>query len=86
MQKQISHPEGLPACAFGHAARHMTDLRAGRCGGGHFIECACRHTPRFPDFDQALVHWRTVNGLAPVAHRPRVIPMRAAGRAKGWPA
>lgn len=60
-QRHMSHPEGLPACAAGHSARHILDLRGPASGGGHFVECACRHTTRHPDFDAALAAWKRMN-------------------------
>jgi hypothetical protein len=60
-QRHISHPEGLPACAAGHSARHILDLRGAAAGGGHFVECCCRHTTRHADFDAALSAWKRMN-------------------------
>lgn len=75
MQRMINHPEPLPRCAAGHAARHMNDLRALHCGGGHFIECACSHTPRHPTYVAAMADWRRMHGhQAPP--RARVLQLR----------
>ena len=65
MQRMIPHPEPLPPCSAGHAARHIHDLRARHAGGGHLVECACRHTPRHDDYAQALDAWCAMNGHAP---------------------
>jgi hypothetical protein len=83
MQRMIPHPQPLPRCADGHPARHMHDQRGRHCGGGHFIECACRHSQRFDSFDQALGNWRQVNGSVATPVRSRVLPLRAPGRAGG---
>lgn len=83
MQRMISHPDPLPRCSAGHRARHMHDLRGRAHGGGHFIECACRNTPRFDSFDQALGHWRHVNGLTATPARVRVVPLARTGQAGG---
>lgn len=83
MHRMIPHDEPLPRCSNGHAARHIVDQRGPTRGGGHFIECACRHTQRFPEFDQALGNWRQVNGFTTTSTRPRVLPLRAVGRAGG---
>lgn len=63
-QRQITHPTGtLPACANGHAAHHIFDLRSATAGGGHSLECECRRTARHPDLDLALVEWMRMNKL-----------------------
>ena len=63
-QRQITHAPGtLPACANGHAAHHIHDLRAASAGGGHSLECECRRTARHPDLDRALVEWMRMNKL-----------------------
>lgn len=84
MQRMISHNPPLPACANGHAARHMHDQRAAHAGGGHFIECACRQTQRHPSLDAALPEWQRLNGFVATPHRARVVDLRAggAGRAR----
>jgi hypothetical protein len=61
-QRQITHPAGtLPACAAGHAARHIHDMRCASAGGGHFVECECRRTARHAEIDAALVEWKRLN-------------------------
>lgn len=60
-QKHISHPEGLPACAAGHSARHILDLRGVDRGGGHLVECKCRATSKHAEPNQALAEWRRIN-------------------------
>lgn len=67
-QRHISHPEGLPACAGGHSARHILDLRGVDRGGGHLVECKCRATSKHAQADQALAEWRRINRPA---RRPR---------------
>ena len=83
MQRMIPHMQPLPPCSAGHRARHMHDRRGLHCGGGHFIECACRQSQRFDSFGQALGNWRQINGIDHAAHRPRVVVMRAAGNTEG---
>lgn len=61
-QRQITHPAGtLPACAAGHAARHIHDMRCASAGGGHFLECECRRTARHAEIDAALGEWKRLN-------------------------
>lgn len=84
MQRMISHADDLPRCAAGHRARHMHDLRGRHAGGGHFIECACRHTARRDSYEQALADWQAHNGYAAAPHRAQVLTLRAGG-AKGAP-
>ncbi len=72
-QKHISHPEGLPACAAGHRARHIHDLRGPAAGGGHLVECACRATSKSQDPEKALAEWRRINRPARSA-RPAPTP------------
>ncbi len=67
-QRHISHPEGLPACAAGHSARHIHDLRGLAAGGGHLVECKCRMTSKHAEPDAALAEWRRINRPA---RRPR---------------
>lgn len=57
-QREISHPEGLPACAAGHSARHIHDQRRASAGGGHFIQCSCSCSRRWQDADSAVADWR----------------------------
>ncbi|KAF1016234.1 MAG: hypothetical protein GAK31_01723 [Stenotrophomonas maltophilia] len=57
-QREISHPEGLPACAAGHSARHIHDQRRASAGDGHFIQCSCSCSCRWPDADSAVADWR----------------------------
>lgn len=66
-QRQIPHAAPLPPCPAGHPARHIHDLRAAHAGGGHFVECQCRHTGRHPDFAAALAEWIRMPGRAPAA-------------------
>lgn len=60
-QRHISHLERLPACAAGHCARHILDLRGQAAGGSHFVECAFRHTARHRDFHAALAAWKRMS-------------------------
>lgn len=63
-QRQITHTPGtLPACANGHAAHHIHDLRGAAAGGGHSLECECRRTARHPDLERALIEWMRMNKL-----------------------
>ncbi|MGH8083899.1 MAG: hypothetical protein ACREPV_01305 [Lysobacter sp.] len=61
-QRQIRHPDPLPACSAGHVARHIHDARSREAGGGHLIECQCSNTRRHADFDDALQQWCQDNG------------------------
>lgn len=61
-QRQVDHPNSLPLCRNGHAARHMLDARCTQAGGGHFVECACGRTQKHPTYAQALREWVRVNG------------------------
>lgn len=78
-QRQIHHPEGLPACHAGHAGRHIVDARCPRAGGGHFIECQCRATTRHDSFEDALQQWCQDNRHPAPAQRP--LPLDASNRA-----
>lgn len=60
-QRHISHPEPLPACAAGHSARHIHDLRSLAAGGHHFVECRCRATRKHPDTATAIAEWTRIN-------------------------
>ena len=75
-QRHISHPEPLPACAAGHSARHIHDLRGLAAGGGHFVECRCRATRKHAEPDAALAEWHRVNRPARCARK--VMPAIAA--------
>jgi len=75
-QRHISHPEPLPDCAAGHSARHIHDLRGLAAGGGHFVECRCRHTRKHAEPDAAIAEWRLVNRSARSARK--VLPAIAA--------
>ncbi len=75
-QRHISHPEGLPACAAGHSARHIHDLRGLAAGGGHLVECKCRMTSKHAEPDAALAEWRRINRLA--RSERKVLPAIAA--------
>jgi hypothetical protein len=70
-QRHISHPEGLPACAAGHSARHIHDLRGVDRGGGHLVECKCRRTGKHAEPDAALAEWRRINRRSRI---PRAAP------------
>lgn len=63
-QRHISHPEGLPKCAAGHAARHIHDLRGLAAGGGDLVACKCRMTRKHAESEAALAEWRRINRLA----------------------
>nr|WP_313244005.1 hypothetical protein [Stenotrophomonas rhizophila] len=75
-QRHISHPEGLPACAAGHSARHILDLRGVDRGGGHLVECKCRATSKHAEPGQALAEWRRINRPARSARKvmPTIAP------------
>lgn len=60
-QRQVAHQVSLPPCAQGHAARHVHDLRRPEAGGGHFIECECRQTPKCTGVGVAFSEWRILN-------------------------
>ncbi|QIO88867.1 hypothetical protein G9274_002552 [Stenotrophomonas rhizophila] len=75
-QKQISHPDGLPACAAGHSARHILDLRGLTAGGGHLVECRCRATSKHAEPAAALAEWRRIN--RPARSARKVLPSIAA--------
>ncbi|AOX63583.1 hypothetical protein BIZ42_16115 [Stenotrophomonas sp. LM091] len=75
-QRHISHPEPLPACAAGHSARHIHDLRCLAAGGGHFVECKCRMTSKHAEPDAALSEWRRIN--RPARSARKVLPAIAA--------
>jgi len=68
-QKHISHPEGLPACAAGHSARHILDMRGVDRGGGHLVECKCRATSKHAEPGHALAEWRRINRPARSARK-----------------
>ena len=88
-QRHISHPEPLPACAAGHSARHIHDLRSLAAGGGHFVECRCRHTRKHAEPDAAIAEWGRVNRPARVRRTPElavvdnVVQMRLPGLSTG---
>lgn len=69
-QRHITHTEPLPRCANGHSARLMLDMRGQSAGGGHFVECCCRHTARHTEADAALAEWRRMNRPARIARKP----------------
>ncbi|WWW34046.1 hypothetical protein V8017_12980 [Stenotrophomonas rhizophila] len=75
-QRHISHPQGLPACAAGHRARHIFDERVASSGGGHFVECRCKATMRHAQADAALADWRRIN--RPARSARKVMPAIAA--------
>ncbi|CAE6738092.1 MULTISPECIES: hypothetical protein [Xanthomonas] len=62
-QREISHPEPLPACRAGHAGRHIVDSRRLQAGGGHVIECRCGRTKKHSAFDQALAEWKRMHRI-----------------------
>jgi hypothetical protein len=78
-QRQISHPEGLPACSAGHSARHIHDLRGLAAGGGHLVECRCRATSKHAAPAVALAEWRRINrpARAPRPTLPAIAPPAA---------
>lgn len=88
-QIQISQVGALPPCAAGHSARHIHDLRGLAAGGGHFVECRCRHTRKHAEPDAAIAEWRRVNRPARVRRTPEpavldnVVQMRLPGLAAG---
>jgi len=71
-QRHISHPEGLSACAAGHSARHILDLRGVDRGGGHLVECKCRATSKHAEPGLALAEWRRIN--RPARNARKVMP------------
>jgi len=71
-QRHISHPDPLPACAAGHSARHIHDLRGPAAGGGHLVECRCRATSKHAEPDAALAEWRRIN--RPPRSAKKVLP------------
>jgi hypothetical protein len=75
-QRHISHPEGLPACAAGHSARHILDLRGLTAGGGPLVECRCRATSKHAEPEAALAEWRRIN--RPARSARKVLPSIAA--------
>lgn len=75
-QREISHPEPLPACRAGHAGRHIADGRRLQAGGGHVIECPCGRTKKHAGFDEALADWKRM-------HRIRV-PRQTAPATATW--
>ncbi len=72
-QRQISHPEGLPACSAGHSARHIHDQRSAAAGGGHFIECRCKSTIKKADPNAAMAEWRKLNRPARAPRKKNVV-------------
>lgn len=60
-QKHITPAAPLPRCAAGHSARLILDMRGPSAGGGHFVECCCRHTTKHSEADAALAEWRLLN-------------------------
>jgi len=75
-QRHISHPEPLQACAAGHSARHIHDLRSISAGGGHFVECRCRATRKHSEPGQAVAEWQRIN--RPARSARKVMPSIAA--------
>lgn len=75
-QRHISHPERLPACAAGHSARHIHDLRGVGRGGGHLVECRCRATSKHAEAGAAMDEWRKIN--RPARSARKVLPAIAA--------
>lgn len=71
-QRHITHTETLPRCAAGHSARLMLDMRGPSAGGGHFVECCCRHTAKHGDADAAAAEWRRMNRPARAARKTPV--------------
>lgn len=55
----------LPRCPNDHKARYMIDGRRSESKGGHFIECRCSTTVRWPSFDLAWAHWHKMHGFRP---------------------
>lgn len=68
-QRHITHTEPLPRCADGHSARLILDMRGPSAGGGHFVECCCRHTAKHAEADAAAAEWRRMNRPARAARR-----------------
>ncbi|MEI2454594.1 hypothetical protein [Lysobacter firmicutimachus] len=68
-QRQVAHQVTLPACAQGHAVRHVHDLRRPEAGGGHLLECECRQTAKYACVGDALRQWRRMNAKRRAAIR-----------------
>ncbi len=62
-QRQISHPEPIPACPHGHPARLIHDQRRYTAGGGYFVECRCCATRKALTADAAAQDWRRLHRL-----------------------
>lgn len=70
-------PMPLLPCRNGHAARYILDKRGLHCGGGHFIECACRQTQRLAGFELARAAWDKVNGRRKPKAKPDAVAAMA---------
>lgn len=62
-QRQISHPDPIPACPKGHPARLIHDQRRYTAGGGYFVECRCCATRKALAADAAAQEWRRMHRL-----------------------
>lgn len=69
-QRHITHTDPLPRCAEGHSARLILDMRGPSAGGGHFVECCCRHTARHGEAGAAVADWRRMNRPVRAARKP----------------
>lgn len=62
-QRQITHPEPIPACPKGHPARLIHDQRRPAAGGGYFVECRCCATHKEAATGGALAAWTRMHGF-----------------------
>lgn len=69
-QRQLERLPASMACRQGHTARLMVDGRSPSAGGGHYVECQCGRTGRYPDAEGARQEWRRINGI----RKPRATP------------
>lgn len=71
-QQQMTPPRTVPACPAGHAARYILDGRRLEARGGHFLECRCSRTTKYPSFDLAWAHWHKMHSLQPRFDAPPI--------------
>lgn len=60
-QRQISHPDPIPACGHGHPARLIHDQRRYAARGGFYVECRCCATRKTLTADAAAQDWRRLH-------------------------
>lgn len=68
-QRQISHPDPIPACPKGHAARLIHDQRRYTAGGGFFVECRCCTSRKALNAEAAFEDWRRMHRLPKVSRK-----------------